>query len=200
MNNKIFEKINNLDNIIRLDVGCGDHKISSDHIGIDVIDYKDVDIIGNYKEVFSKIEGQRVDEIYSSHFLEHIDDLKYFIEDSSRILKKGGKAIFKVPHFSNPYYYSDPTHVKFFGLYTFCYFAKCNFLKRKIPQYGHSINFIIDDIKINFKSTPPFYLRHGFKKILGIVINSSNYTKEFWEENLCYIFPAYELVFKLKKI
>ena len=202
MDNKniIFEKINNKEDIIRLDIGCGHRKISNSHIGIDRINREGVDIAGDYQDVLKEIDSETVDEIYSAHFLEHIDDLEYFVSEASRVLKKGGKAILKVPHFSNPYYYSDPTHVRFFGLYTFCYYAKCNFLKRTVPQYEHNINFKINSIKINFKSTPPFYIRHGFKKTFGMFINSSYYFKEFWEENLCYVMPGYELVYELEKI
>lgn len=199
-NEKIFDTINNSDSIVRLDIGCGHKKISVDHIGIDRINRGGVDIVGDYQEALKRIDSSRVDEIYSAHFLEHIDDLEYFVEESLRVLKKGGKAILIAPHFSNPYFYSDPTHVKFFGLYTFCYYAECNFLKRKVPQYEHNIGFKINNVKINFQSTAPFYVRHGFKKTIGMIVNSSNYLKEFWEENLCYALPGYELVYELEKI
>jgi hypothetical protein len=36
-------------------------------------------------------------------------------------LEQGELIEIIVPHFSNPHYYSDPTHVRFFGLYTMSY-------------------------------------------------------------------------------
>ena len=81
-NDKIFDTINNLDFIVRLDIGCSDLKISVDHIGIDRIDRDGVDIAGDYQEAFKRIDSNKVDEIYSAHFLEHIDDLEYFVEES----------------------------------------------------------------------------------------------------------------------
>ena len=198
--NKIIEQINDGNNLIKLDVGCGEKKKSNEYIGIDLIDSDKVDLAGNYYDVFQQINSEAVDEIFSSHFLEHIENIGEFLYESARILKRDGKLIISVPHFSNPYFYSDPTHLRYFGLYTFSYFADCNFLKRKVPQYKNKIKYKIHRIDLSFSSTRPFYFRHAIKKIWGLIFNSSYYMQEFWEENLCYLIPAYEITFELKKI
>jgi hypothetical protein len=115
-----------------------------------------------------------------------------------RVLKRNGIVVGTVPHFSNPYYYSDPTHKTFFGLYSFSYFDKeQKILKRKVPTFYSEELFNIEELKLNF--TSPFIGRYVFKKIIGFLVNISRYTKEFFEENLVYIFPVYEIYFKLSK-
>ena len=69
------------------------------------------------------------------------------------------------------------------------YFCDCNFLTREVPQYNHLINFDIVKINLNFSSTRPFYVRHAFKKLLGLIFTSSYYMQEFWEENLSLQMP-----------
>ena len=183
---------------VMLDIGCGPNKKNDGYIGIDMLNIDNVDIVGQVLIVLSKISTDSVDEIFTSHFLEHIDNLEEYLKEFSRVLKPNGKLVIKVPHFSNPYYYSDPTHKIFFGLYTMSYFCDCNFLTREVPQYNHLINFDIVEINLNFSSTRPFYVRHAFKKLLGFIFASSYYMQEFWEENLSSVFPCYDIKFTLR--
>ena len=37
-------------------------------------------------------------------------------------------------------------------------------------------------------------------KIFGLIANLSSYTREFFEENLVYIVPVYEIYFELRKV
>jgi len=114
-----------------------------------------------------------------------------------RVLKVGGKKIGIVPHFSNPYFYSDYTHKTFFGLYTFAYFSKNIFFRRKVPSFYNDIDFKINEVFLVFRSS--FFIRRQFKRIIEKIVNINKYTKEFYEENLCYLFPAYEVRFELEK-
>ena len=196
--NNLIKKINSgSDETIILDIGCGANKKNSNHIGIDMLDISNVDIVGDVLTVLSEIQVSTVDHIYTSHFLEHITNLELYLQEFSRVLKPDGKVIIKVPHFSNPYYYSDPTHKNFFGLYTLSYFCDCSFLKRGVPKYNHSIQFDLEKIDLNFSSTRPFYVRHGIKKFFGMIFSSTYYMQEFWEENLSSLFPCYEIKFTL---
>jgi ubiquinone/menaquinone biosynthesis C-methylase UbiE len=139
-----------------------------------------------------------IDEIYSFHFLEHVDSLDFFLKEANRVLKPGGKMIGTVPYFSNPYFYSDPTHNSFFGLYNFSYYdISQKYFRRKVPVFYSADLFIVDNIKLVFKS--PFIGRWPIKKIFGFFVNICGWTKEFYEENLCYIVPAYEIYFELSK-
>jgi len=185
---------------IILELGCGNRKRISDAIGIDVIDYECVDIVGDAVEVLREIPDATVDMVSSHHFLEHVTNLDILLQEVTRVMRIGGRFEVVVPHFSNPYYYSDPTHKNCFGLYTFSYLAEDHLLRKRVPQYKKTVSFSLEKIDLLFKSSPPFYFRHGVKRFLGVIFNSCRYMQEFYEENLCYIFPCYEIAYVLKRI
>ena len=199
-----FGLIDEVNSLVRqqvtLDIGCGSNKKDNTYIGIDKLEVSGVDIVGDVLSITKKLKNNTVDKIYASHFLEHIENLEDYLEEFSRILKKDGLLEIIVPHFSNPYFYSDPTHKRFFGLYTMCYFAKSSLFKRTVPVYDHRINFVLLSVDLNFKSSRPFYIRYLFKKFFGILFGTTKYMKEFWEENLSFIFPCYEIRYILRKI
>jgi hypothetical protein len=150
-------------------------------------------------DVLSRIPSSTVDKVSSFHFFEHIENLSHLMLEVARIVRPGGTLEIVVPHFSNPYFYSDFTHRRPFGLYSMCYFASSNLFAREVPTYGARLSFELVDVRLGFKSARPFYIRYGLKKCLGLLFNSSNYLKEFWEENLCFAFPCYEIAYSLRR-
>jgi len=188
------------DNPICLELGCGNNKRHPDALGVDALDYPCVDLVGDIFEVLAALPNCCVDAVYSYHFIEHIEDLELLLNELARIVKPEGRLDFVVPHFSNPYFYSDPTHKKFFGLYTFCYFTSTTPFRRKVPTYGKQIPFKVSDVQLHFKSDSVFPVRHVFKRMLGILFNATIYTREFYEENVSSIFPCYEVRYVLCRI
>lgn len=196
--NNLIDKIPLMEKVV-VELGCGKNKGKDHFIGIDILDYPCVDIVGDVFEVLKKLPDKSIDKIYTSHFVEHISNLSLLIAELSRVVKVGGEVEIIVPHFSNPHFYSDYTHKAFFGLYTMSYLANDLIFKRKVPDYQKSKMFNLESVNIVFKSSRPFYGRHAFKKILGFIFNLTTYLKEFYEENLCYIFPCYEIKYVLRK-
>lgn len=186
-------------NPIKLELGCGEHKFYADSIGIDLRDVPAVDIVGDVLEVLSAISPGSVDLIDSSHFLEHVTDLRAVLAESCRVLKAGGDFLATIPHFSNPFYYSDPTHHQPFGLYTFNYFVQESFTRHRVPQYDVPLPLALRGATYTFKSQRPFYLRHAMRK-LGNIFNLNNWTKELYEESWTWRIPAYELRFRLERL
>ena len=184
---------------VSIELGCGSSKKEISAIGIDVLDYECVDIVGDALEVLASFPEQSVHQVYCSHFLEHVADIEGFLRELERIVKPSGDLDLVVPHFSNPYYYSDYTHRSFFGLYTFSYLTSNVFFRRKVPTYSRANKFELIDVQLRFRSERPFYTRYLIKLMLGKLINSTNYLKEFYEENLCYLLPCYEIEYNLRK-
>jgi predicted SAM-dependent methyltransferase len=181
---------------IALDLGCGPSK-KKGFIGIDKISLPGVDYLTDIEKGFSFLPDNSVDEIYSSNFLEHIDNLELFMKECHRIIKPGGTMNVFVPHFSNPWFFSDYTHKRFFGLYTFLYFSDSNHkYKRKIPEFYTDFKFHIIEQKLIFKS-PPFYMRNLFRQVLQKIFNSNIYMQELYEDVFCYWFACQELYSKL---
>lgn len=184
---------------IELELGCGNKKRNRQAIGVDMLDFPDVDIVGDVYEALSSFPDQSVDAVYSYHFVEHVPDVPKLLAELARIVKPSGIVEFVAPHFSNPYFYSDPTHRSFFGLYTFCYYANQSPFAHQVPTYGYKPEFQIVKVDLTFKSPRPFVFRYGFKRLIGSIFNSCNYLKELYEENFCYLFPCYEVRYVLRK-
>jgi SAM-dependent methyltransferase len=185
---------------IELELGCGNRKRNRQAIGVDMLDYPDVDIVGDVYEVLAAFPARSVDAVYSYHFIEHVPDVPRLVAELARVVKPTGHVEFVAPHFSNPYFYSDPTHSAFFGLYTFCYFAKMSPFARHVPTYDYKVEFSISRVDLIFKSSRPFVVRYGIKRLIGIIFNSCNYLKELYEENFCYLFPCYEVRYVLRRL
>jgi ubiquinone/menaquinone biosynthesis C-methylase UbiE len=196
---KIFVRWNSLGPVV-LDLGCGPNKRHENWVGIDQTNYHCVDLQGDIFDVLEKIEDGSVDHIYSSHFFEHIDDVSRLVKEITRILKVGGSIKVIVPHFSNPYFFSDYTHKTFFGLYSFSYFARDEIYQRRVPMYFDlSDRLALKDVKLVFKSTRPFYFRYAIKKFFEKIFNSTRYMQELYEENLSNFVSCYEIHFSLEK-
>lgn len=194
-----FLRLCNSRNPLILELGCGNKKVYSESIGIDIGNYPAVDFVGDAIELLGQLPEGSVDMIYSSHLIEHVDDVREFLIAMVRVLKVGSSIEIIVPHFSNPFFYSDPTHKTTFGLYTCSYFATSDLFSRSIPGYSLISGVRLDSVKLGFKSYRPNYLRHSVKMAFGYLINSSNWLKEFYEECLCWLFSCYEIHYKLIK-
>jgi SAM-dependent methyltransferase len=195
----VLTKLDQYDPVV-LELGCGNRKRIPGSIGIDMLDYPAVDIVGDLTTVLAAFPAAAVDRVTSHHVFEHLPDLAGTLEAVARVLKIGGRLEVITPHFSNPYYYSDATHRAFFGLYTFSYFAAHTPFRRRVPTYQRELHFDLLRVDLGFKSPPPFYVRYGVKRGLGALFNLNNYMREFYEENLCYLFPCYELRYELERI
>ncbi len=178
-----------------IELGCGPKK-KPGCIGIDKVDLPGVDIVADIEQGLPFLPDFSVDEIHCRSVLEHIDNFTLMVKEMCRVLKPGGKARVYVPHFSNPYFYSDPTHRRFFGLYSFYYFVRPELqLRRKVPDFYSPVKINILSLRLKFDS--PFWCRRRIKKLLGWFFNLTPWIQEFYEENLCYLFPCcgIELVF-----
>lgn len=196
--NNALDRLKSTECIV-LELGCGTRKRHAEAIGIDAIDYPSVDIVGDIYEVLAQFPPRSVDAVYSYHFVEHVPDVPKLLSELARILKPNGALEFVAPHFSNPYFYSDPTHRSFFGLYTFCYFASNSPFARQVPTYGYKTQFRIAKVDLIFKSPRPFVFRYGIKRVIGSLFNSCTYLRELYEENFCYLFPCYEVRYILRR-
>ena len=184
---------------IALDFGCGPAK-KQGYLGVDKLPLPGVDVVANLENGLGFLPDNSVDEIYSSNFVEHIDNLELFMKECHRVVKHGGTIHIYVPHFSNPWFYSDYTHRRFFGLYSFLYFSDHNNIyKRKVPDFYTNFKFQVIEQKLIFKS-PPFYFRNLFRQILQRIFNSNIYMQELYEDVFCYIFACQELYAKLSPV
>lgn len=195
---ELLGRIDDLEEIV-LELGCGHRKRHPTAIGIDLRDFPGVDIVGDALAVLRKIPDNSVATVYSYHFFEHLENVEAYMIELNRTMRGGARLHIVTPHFSNPYYYSDHTHRTPFGLYSLSYFCKNTFFRREVPNYHKELDFELMNVGLIFKSSPPFYLRWGIKKIFQFIFNLSGYMMELYEENFCYFIPCYEIRYELLK-
>jgi SAM-dependent methyltransferase len=183
---------------IRIELGCGEHKTPG-YLAIDNADLPNVDVVADLEQGLPFLPDNSVDLIYSKSFFEHIDNFEGLMREMGRVLRPGGRLQGFVPHFSNPYYYSDPTHRRCFGLYTFAYFAAGpTRFTRRVPGFYANAKFQIESIRLHF--TSPWRVRRWLRAPLNHILNASPSLQEFYEENLCYLIPCYGIYFTLRVV
>ncbi len=174
--------------LVIIELGCGERKRPG-RIGIDRLDLPPVDIVADLEAGLPFLPDRSVDEIHCRSFLEHIENFEHLFTEMIRVLKDDGRAYIFVPHFSNPYYYSDYTHKRPFGLYTFYYFAEPQRqLRRKVPSFYTSTRVEILSLKFKFRSS--FRGVISPRKLFGAMINLHPALQEFYEAALCYWAPC----------
>jgi ubiquinone/menaquinone biosynthesis C-methylase UbiE len=186
-------------NIAELDLGCGARKRNPEALGVDALDLPEVDIVGDIFEVLTFLPQNSVQRIYASHFFEHIDDQPALMAGCARVLRPNGTLEVIVPHFSNPFFYSDYTHKRAFGLYSMSYLADDNILRRKVPRYGKASQFELVDVTLTFKSAVKYSIRNVVLRSIGLIVNINRYTQEIYEELFSKFVPCYEVKFVCKK-
>jgi len=184
--------------LLKLDLGSGARPYK-DYLGVDnainnkLVEKKDVLIF------LKSLSKNSVSHIYSRHYLEHTDSDKFLkiLREIDRVLIKNGEMIFTVPHYSNPFFYSDPTHKTFFGVHTFSYLCETSCLKRHVPGYASIKGWHLIDLRVNF--VPMLKIRFfGFRfpfvsDLLNILVNSHSRLIELFERYLASILSIYEV-------
>jgi len=172
-----------------VELGCGLRKRHKGSIGVDMADLPTADVVADINEGLPFLPDHSVDHIHCRSLLEHIVRFDLLMAEIVRVLKDQGTAHVSVPHFSNPHYYSDPTHVRPFGLYTFHYFVPEQAqLRRKVPTFYTTTRIRILSQRLVFRSS--FKVLNPFKKLVGWLLNLHPAFLELYEENLCFIFPC----------
>jgi predicted SAM-dependent methyltransferase len=133
--------------MVKIDLGCGLNKKGEDYIGVDYTKVDGVDIVHNLNEYPWPFEDNSVDEIFTSHYVEHIphnifnpndkrDGLIQFMDECYRILKVGGKLTIQVPFGSSIRAFQDPTHERFLFKESFYYFNNDWRVSMGVNHYG----------------------------------------------------------------
>jgi hypothetical protein len=182
-----------------IELGCGRNKQRSDAIGIDTLDYPGVDIVGDALEVLSAFPDACVAGCYSSHFFEHVPYLGALMKELGRVFAPGGQLQVVVPHFSNPYFYSDYTHVRPFGLYSFSYLCRDQIFKRRVPSYQHDQAFALTDARLVFRTEHAPGVR-ALERVANRLFNANRSMTELYEQRLCWLLPCYELRFSMVRL
>lgn len=99
--------------LIKLDLGAGSNKKGPEYIAVDFVQADGVDIVHDLTVTPWPWENESVDEVYSSHFFEHLNGKQRiaFMNEAYRILKPGKQCIIITPYWTSVRASQDPTHV-----------------------------------------------------------------------------------------
>jgi SAM-dependent methyltransferase len=190
--------------LIKLDLGSGKEP-EPGYIGVDIGFSSERVIQSDALTYLKSLPAESVSHVYSRHYLEHMtsDQLIELLKEVNRVLAKGGEILFIVPHFSNPYYYSDPTHKTPFGVHSFSYFCEKSCLLRYVPRYVTIKGWSLERVRVNFLSLFSFKLL-GIKfpkpaNILNKWLNRSTYAIEVFERYFAFMLSIYEVEFLIRK-
>ena len=89
-----------------------------------------------------------VDEIYCSHFLEHIgDEIIPFMDEAWRVLIPGGLFRIRSPYYTSIRAVQDPTHKRFISEAMFQYFNAEGRKKMGVDHYPIKSDFDVEEMR-----------------------------------------------------
>jgi SAM-dependent methyltransferase len=182
---------------LRIDLGSG-ARPRPGFYALDQLELEGVDIVADLNQPFDLLPDNCAEHIFSCHTLEHVEKLLPLLGEIHRITRPGGLIEIIVPHFSDPYAYSDPTHVRFFGLYTMSYFVDTGKQphRRKVPAFYSSTRFEIESVYLAFHRSNP--IDRIFVPLFRYLVNASAWSQSFYERRLSWLFPAEEIRYRMR--
>lgn len=108
---------------MKLNLACG-RDIKTGYINLDIEPLRGVDMVYDITKLPLPFETNYFDEIIAFSIIEHIPNYMDLLGELHRILKPKAILKIRVPHFTSPTSYKDPTHVNLFSYGTFDFFVK----------------------------------------------------------------------------
>lgn len=182
---------------IRLDLGSG-RSARKGFYAVDHLEMPGVDAVADLNEPLELLPDNCSDHIYSRHVLEHISEFIPLMREIHRITRPGGTIEIIVPHFSNVYGFSDPTHVRFFGLHSMFYFVapENQPSTRKVPTFYTDLRFKVRSIRIDFYRNG--LIDRVLEPVFSRLVNRSFGTQTFYERRLSGLFHAWQIRYELE--
>lgn len=121
--------------LVRLDIGCGRSKPAG-FIGVDVVAAPGVDVVADLTRRFP-FATSSVDYVRAYDVVEHLPDRIHTMNEIWRICKPGAMVEIRVPSTDGRGAFQDPTHISFWNINSFYYYAVESFSYLQLCQsYG----------------------------------------------------------------
>ena len=144
---------------MKLNLGCGS-KLRDGYVNVDK--FGEPDVLCDLSIFPWPWTDGSVDEVFSEHFLEHVENFECVILEIHRILKPGGVIWFKVPH------YRTPMAIWYLHNWQFSTYTPEYLCASLAYQWGGKKLFEKVSLRINF-----VWLRPLFNRWLACLANQS---------------------------
>lgn len=149
---------------VKLHIGCGGIKLPG-YVNCDY--HKGAPAAEVFFDATKKwpFADNSVDEVYSSHFIEHIADFGGFFKEAWRVMRDNAKMIVRAPHGSHHYAWVDPSHVRPWHPGTFCHLQPSYIAESRNPQHEWTHFFGIDFVECRVDPRLHKFMRWPFEKL-----------------------------------
>jgi SAM-dependent methyltransferase len=158
-----------------LNLGSG-RRYLADAVNLDVTTDTSPDVVHNLNIRPWPFADNAFDTVIATDVIEHLDDTAATMAELHRVCRHGGRIELVVPHFSSDGAFTDPTHRRYFGAFTFDYFCD-----------GHPNNFYS---RARFAVLSRLIV---FRPTLlnKLVARVANRFPQAWEQRWAWVFPAW---------
>ena len=165
-----------------LNLGSG-RKYMPGAINLDITEKTNPDIVHDLNHRPWPFADNQFRAVYASDLIEHLDNTVATMEEIYRICAPGAIVYINVPHFSSAGAFTDPTHRRYFSVFTFDYFTE-----------NHELNFYS---QCRFKTRTLKLIFHP-TKVNKIIWRLANRHLAAYERRWAWIFPAYLIYLELE--
>jgi SAM-dependent methyltransferase len=167
-----------------LNLGCG-RKHREDAVNLDVTCDTDPDVVHNLNHVPWPFPDNRFSEVLAFDVLEHLGDIVSAMEQIHRVCQNAAVVKITVPHFSCANAFTDPTHRRFFGWFSFHYFT------------GENEFSFYSQRRFRRRRTQLIFVPTLVNKIVWRLAN--RYPQKY-EQRWAWMFPAWYLYFEIEVV
>jgi SAM-dependent methyltransferase len=169
---------------VRLNLGCGRRKLAG-CLNVDARAEVEPDLVLDLDHRPYALPRNHFAQVYAHDVVEHLADVRAFMEEAHEILAPGGELEITTPHYSCANSFTDPTHRHHLGYFSFDYFTA-----------GHPLNFYCT---ARFAVVERLLVFHG-SLWDRLVARAANRHPALYEQRFAGIFPAWFLIFKLRAV
>ena len=181
---------------LRLNLGSGTTSREGFY-NVDLLALDNVDVVADLNRPLDGLPDDSVAEVVCRHTLEHVENIVGILSELHRVVRPDGRIEIAVPHFSDPYGYSDPTHVHFFGLFSMYYFCEMEDQpRRKVPCHYAASPFIVEQIRIRFHTRG--LLDGSVGRLIRGLVNLNYFTQHWYERRFAWLWPASEIRYVMR--
>lgn len=176
---------------LQLEIGGGD-KPRPGFFNIDRVALPQVDIVADLGAPLALLPDDSVVAVHASHVLEHVPNLLGLMEELYRVCRSDATIEIVVPHYSNPLYWADPTHVRPWSTRTIAYFMDPEDRPgRDLPAYYTRARFRLLEQRLQFSRLN--LLDRVLVPLLRAWMKRSSTALDTYERRFAWLYPADEI-------